>query len=84
MEPNRTRHQEKIIKNFYRNRSDIALQRAQELISELYLTQGKKRERAWENLVTHLEALGLPASQIEHLRTKDDPALVAEIVQKIA
>ncbi len=84
MQPNRTRHQEKIIKNYYRNRDGIALQRAQELVGELYLTEGKKRARAWEHLITHLEALGLDASQIEHLKTEDNPALIAEVLKKFA
>jgi hypothetical protein len=84
MEPNRTRHQEKIIKNYYRNRDGIAIQRAQELVAELYLTEGKKRERAWQYLLTHLEALGMDATQIAHLKEKDDPALIAESLKKFA
>ena len=84
MEPNRTRHQEKIIKNYYRNRDGIAFQRAQELVGELYLTEGKKRERAWQRLVPHLEALGMEASQIEHLQESDDPALIAQALTKFA
>ena len=30
-----------------------------------------------------LEKLGLPASRIEHLRQKDDPALLAQLVQEL-
>jgi acetylornithine deacetylase/succinyl-diaminopimelate desuccinylase-like protein len=84
MESNRTRHQEKIIKNYYRNRDGIAIQRAQELVAELYLNEGKKRERAWQYLITHLEALGMSAEQIENLKQKDDPALIAESLKKFS
>ena len=84
MSENRSKYQERIIKNYYRNRDQIALQKAQELVTELYLSEGKKRDQAWKRLVGHLEKLGLPAKQIEHLQTKDDPALVAEVLKKFA
>ncbi len=83
MTADRTRHQEKIIKNYYRNRDTIGLQKALEAVSELYLSEGKKRDLVWKRLVSHLEKAGLPASQIEHLRTQDDPALVAEVLGKL-
>ncbi len=82
MPPQRSRYQEKIIKNYYRNRDAIGLQKAQEAVTELYLSEGKKRETVWKRLVSHLEKMGLPADQITHLREEDDPALVAEILKK--
>ncbi len=75
-----TRYQEKVIKNYYRNREEIAVQRLQELVTELYLTEGKAREKHWKNMVTHLEALGVKPAQIEHLAKKDNPELVANFV----
>jgi len=78
----RTKHQEKIIKNYYRNRDDIALQKAMEQVTELYLTEGKKREQTWKRLVINLEKIGLPADQVKHLETQDDPALVAQVLKK--
>ena len=39
---NYSKHQQSIIKRYYNNQDDIALQRAQELVTELYLTEGKK------------------------------------------
>lgn len=82
MPPERSRYQEKIIKNYYQNRDAIGLQKAQETVTELYLSEGKKRETVWKRLVSHLEKMGLPADQIAHLREQDDPALVAEILKK--
>lgn len=83
-EPNRSRYQQKAIKNYYENRDSIALQRAQELVTELYLSEGKKRERNWDLLEGHLGKLGLSPQQVAHLRKQDDPSLLAEVLTKYA
>lgn len=80
----RTKYQEKIIKNYYRNRDAIALQKAMEQVTELYLSEGKKRATIWQRLLGNLEKIGLPADQIKHLQEQDDPALVAETLKKFA
>lgn len=77
----RTKFQEGVIRNYYQNREAIALQRLQELITELYLSEGKKRERHWKTVRGHLEKLGIPAAQIDHLEKQDNPELVAKLVQ---
>ena len=78
-----TKHQQKIIKNYYENRDAISLQRLSELVTELYLAQGKGRERQWKFIVGALEKLGLPAERIEHLRKQDNPALLAKLVEEL-
>jgi hypothetical protein len=78
---NYSRHQQGIIKRFYDNRDAIALQRAQELVTELYLTEGKKRAKVWETLTKNLEKLGIPAEQITRLQKEDKPELVAKILE---
>lgn len=80
----RSSHQDKIIRNYYQNRDAIALQRAQELVTELYLASGKKRARFWEQLKPHLAALQFAPETIEHLVQQDDPKLVAELLTKRA
>ncbi len=82
MPPQRSRYQEKIIKDYYRNRDAIGLQKAQEAVTELYLSEGKKRAGVWKRLESHLKKIGLPEDQIEHLREQDDPELVAELLKK--
>ena len=77
-----SRHQERIVKNYYQNRDAIGLQKAQEAVTELYLSEGKKRAQIWKRLTSHLEKIGLPAAQIKHLQDQDDPSLVAEVLQK--
>ena len=82
MPPQRSRYQEKIIKDYYRNRDAIGLQKAQEAVTELYLSEGKKRQSVWKRLTSHLEKIGLPEDQIQHLRQQDDPELVANVLKK--
>jgi hypothetical protein len=83
MDKQYTKYQQKIIKNYYDNREAISLQRLSELVTELYLSQGKARERQWKYIVTALEKLGLPKDRIEHLRKKDDPKLLAKLVEEL-
>ena len=78
----RSRHQERIIKNYYRNRDAIGLQKALESVSELYLTEGKKRAQVWKRLASHLEKVGMSSDQIQHLIDSDNPEKVAEALKK--
>ncbi len=80
----RSRHQQKIIKNYYDNRESIALQRLQELVTELYLADAaKKRERLWKTVATHLEKLGVKPEQITHLVSQDNPELLAKHLTRL-
>jgi hypothetical protein len=83
MNKNYSKHQQRIIKNYYENRDAISLQRLSELVTELFLAEGKGRERQWTYVVGVLEKLGLPRDRIEHLRKKDDPRLLAKLVEEL-
>src|SRR5205085_9832336 len=76
-------HQQKIIKRYYDNIDTIALQRLADLVGELYLSEGKKKEKAWQAAVRAMEKLEVPASRIEHLVKQQKPALVAELVKEL-
>ncbi|MFG0262231.1 MAG: hypothetical protein ACF788_07560 [Novipirellula sp. JB048] len=78
----RTRHQEKIIKNYYENRDAIGLQKAQEAVTELYLSEGKKRAQVWRRLTSHLAKIGLKEDQIARLQENDNPEQVAKLLEK--
>jgi hypothetical protein len=78
-----TKFQQKVIKNYYDNRDTLALQRAQELVTELYLSEGKKRQKHWDSLALHLGKLGVKPDVIEHLQSQDKPELVATLVKKL-
>ncbi len=82
MERQYTKFQQKAIKNFYDNREAVGLQRLSELVTELYLTEGKKRQKQWDYVVTALAKLGMKEDRIAHLREKDDPALLAKVVEE--
>lgn len=83
MDKKYSKHQQRIIKNYYENRKAISLQRLSELVTELYLAEGKARERHWKYIVGALQKLGLPEERIEHLRKKDDPRLLAKLVEEL-
>jgi hypothetical protein len=78
-----SKFQQKVIKRYYDNRDDIALQRVQELVTELYLSEGKKRSKHWDSVALHLGKLGVKPAVIDHLRTQDKPELVATLVKKL-
>jgi hypothetical protein len=78
-----TPYQQKVIKRYYDNQDTLQQQRLAELVSELYLSQGKKRQRAWEAAAAAMQKLGVPQSRIDHLRQQDNAALVAEVVKEL-
>ena len=77
----RSNYQDKVIRNYYQNREAIAVQRLQELTTELYLSEGKKRERHWQTVAKHLTAMGLKPARIEHLVSQDKPELIADLIK---
>jgi hypothetical protein len=79
----RTKYQQNIIRNYYENRDTIALQRAQEILTDLYLSEGKKRAKYWESLAGHLEKLGVKPPVIKKLIQDDDPQAAAQLITKL-
>jgi hypothetical protein len=79
----RSTRQERIIRNYYQNQESLALQKLSEHVSELYLAEGKARGQRWKYIATALEKLRVPATRIKHLQEKDDPALVAKLVEEL-
>jgi hypothetical protein len=78
-----TPHQQRIIKRYYNNQDIIQQQRLAELVTELYLAEGKKRQRAWASAASAMQKLGIPQARIDHLVAQDNPALVAELVKEL-
>ena len=79
----RTKFQQNVIRNYYDNRENISLQRAQEIVTELYLSEGKKRQKHWKSLANHLAKLEVKPETIDRLIKQDDPQAVAELVTKL-
>ncbi len=80
---NYSKHQQKIIKNYYDNRGALSLQRLSELITDLYLAEGKARQSKWKQAASVLEKLSIPQSRIDHLHKQDDPSLLAKLVEEL-
>lgn len=78
-----SKHQQRIIKNYYENREAISLQKLSELVTELYLAEGKARAKHWKTVVSALEKLKVPQSRIDHLVKQDNPSLVAKLVEEL-
>jgi hypothetical protein len=80
---NYSSHQQKIIKRYYDNLDGIALQRLSDLVGELYLAEGKKKEKVWQNVAKTLEKLEVPKSRVEQLMKLQKPEMVAELVKEL-
>jgi hypothetical protein len=78
-----SKFQQKAIKNYYDNRENISLQRLGELVTDLYLAEGKSRATKWKQVAAALEKVGVPKSEITHLIKKDDAALLAKKVSEL-
>jgi hypothetical protein len=81
--PDYTPHQQKIIKRYYDSIDTIKLQRLAELVSDLYLAEGKKRQSVWKQIIKAMQQLGVPQSRIDHLHKLDKPEQVAELVKEL-
>src|SRR5262249_12845715 len=78
-----TPYQQKIIKRYYNYLDIIQRQRLAELVSELYLAEGKKRQKVWQAAAAAMQKLGVPQARIDHLVQKNNPALIAEVVKEL-
>ena len=76
-------YQRKVIQRYYENRDQIDEQRLSELVTNLYLTQGKQRARYWQHARTIMQRLGVPEGRIEYVVGTDDPTILAEVVKDI-
>ena len=79
----RSPYQRRVIRDYYKNRHAIMLQRLGEMVTDLYLAEGKARERLWKRIAQALENLEVPAARIEHIVGSDNPSLVADLVKTL-
>lgn len=76
-------YQKDVIRRYYDNREQIDFQRLSELVTTLYLAEGKKRARLWESARETMLRLSVPQSRVEHVVRTDDPAILAEVVNDL-
>jgi hypothetical protein len=79
----RSNYQDRVIRNYYHNRDEIMLQRLGELVTDLFLAEGKTRARLWKRVGEILEKLEIPKDQIQQLVRADNPTLVANVLKKL-
>lgn len=80
---NYSRHQQGIIKRFYQNHDGIQLQRLSELVTDLYLAEGKKLEKLWQTAASNMGKLGVAATRVQHIVDQRDPELLAKLVKEL-
>ena len=79
----RSPYQQRVIRDYYRNQDAILIQRLGDLVTELYLAEGKARVRLWKRAATTLEKLKVPADQVQHVVQSDNPALLANLLKHL-
>jgi len=78
-----SKYQQKVISRYYENRDQIDQQRLAELVTNLFLAEGKKRARHWQTAEDVMRRLKVPESRIAHVLASDDPAILAEVVNDL-
>jgi len=78
-----TNYQKKVIQRYYDNRDQIDSQKLAELVTNLYLAEGKKRDKLWKSAEEAMRRLKVPESRIEHVVKTADPAILAEVVNDL-
>ncbi len=80
---NYSAHQQKIIKRYYENIDQVAWQRLSELVADLYLAEGKKRERLWVSAASFMQKMKVPQARIDVIVEKKDLEKLALLVKEL-
>ena len=78
-----SKYQQTIVRGYYANLDTALLQRLGEQVTDLYLAEGKKREKLWGSVATALAKLGVPQSRIDTIRKSDDARRLAQLLQEL-
>jgi hypothetical protein len=76
-------HQQKIIKRYYENIDQVAWQRLSELVADLYLAEGKKRDKLWASAAGFMQKLKVPQTKIDGIVQKKDVEALAKLVKEL-
>lgn len=80
---NYTPHQQKIIQRYYQEQPTLLRDRLATLVGDLYLAEGKKRSRLWQQAAEAMKKLGYPDQRIQHVLASDKPELLATVVKEL-
>ncbi len=77
-----SKHQQKIIDNYYQNLDAIALQKLQEIVTEIYLCESpKKTEQLWQRVSKAMINLKIHPQIMEHIMNRRDVKVLANNVE---
>ncbi len=77
-----TPHQQRIIRDYYENRSHLMLQKLGEIVSELAVTDSEaKQRRLWTRAEKALRNLSVPSARIARILEAQDVHLLAKVVE---
>jgi hypothetical protein len=78
-----SKHQQKIISNYYDNLDTIMLTKLQELVTDLYLADSQaKTDRLWERAQKAMEKLKIKPAIIEHIMKSRSVMVLAKNLEK--
>lgn len=73
-------YQQKIVKRYYENADTITMTKLQELVTEIYLAEGKKADTLWKRAADHLAKTDTKPDRIESIVAARDVEALAAIV----
>ena len=77
---NLSAHQQKIVKRYYENADTITMTKLQELVTEIYLAEGKKADTLWKRAHDHLKKTNIRPQVVEAVVSQRDVKQLAELV----
>jgi len=80
---NYSKHQQGIIKRYYQNIDQITWQKLSELVGDLYLAEGKKKDKLWVSAAAYMEKLEVPKDRMANILAKREPELLARLVKEL-
>jgi hypothetical protein len=79
-----SRHQRKIVERYYEHRDTIMITKLQEIVSDLYLAEGKKAETLWKRAKTALEKTDASPKKAASVVENRDLKGLADLVGQLA
>lgn len=76
-------YQKKVIQRYYDNRDQLDHQKLSELVTNIYLETGKKREKHWQTAEDVMRRMKVPETRIKHVMDSRDAAILAAVVEDI-
>lgn len=77
-------YQQKIIQRYYDNRDQLDEQKLSELVASLYLAEGKKKDKLWQQAEELMKRMKVREARIQHIMSSKNPSILAELVKDIA